>query len=349
MNSFYVDNRKIGEDAECFIIAEMSANHCGDFDIAVKTIKAMKKAGADAVKLQTYSPDSMTLDSDKPWFQTRKETIWSGQKLYDLFKKGQTPWEWHTKLQEVAHNEGLIFFSSPFEPEAIDLLEGISVPAYKIASPEINDIPLIRKAAKTGKPIIISSGVAKEEDITLALEVCKEEGNQQIAILKCTSAYPAPLEEINLNAIPFLKEEYNVVAGLSDHTLGITVPVAAVAVGAKILEKHFILDKSLDSVDRTFSLNPNEFKQMVGAVRQAEKALGKPTLEPTEKSILARASMRSLYAIEDIKAGEEITSENIKSLRPNKGLQPKFYNDLIGKIALKDIEKGTPLSFDLFE
>jgi pseudaminic acid synthase len=329
-----------------YIIAELSANHCGDFDIAVKTLKAMKASGADAVKLQTFTPDSMTMDSEQDWFQTRKDSLWGGQKLFDLYKKAQTPWAWHKKLQDLANDLGLDFFSSPFDFAAVEKLQSLNVPAYKIASFEITDTPLIQKVAQTGKPIIISTGIAREEDIELAVETCRKENNNQIALLKCTSAYPSPYNEINLKAIPLLKEKYKVTPGLSDHTLGISVPVAAVTLGAKIIEKHFILDKKLPSVDKDFSLDPAEFKEMVTAVRQTEQAMGKATLELTEKAEKARQSRRSLFVIKNIKKGETLTPGNVKSLRPGKGLHPKYFQQIMGKKASRELEAGTPLSFN---
>jgi pseudaminic acid synthase len=329
-----------------YIIAELSANHCGNFEIAVKTLRAMKASGADAVKLQTFTPDSMTLDSEQDWFQTRKDSLWGGQKLFDLYKKAQTPWEWHEKLRDLAKDLGLDFFTSVFDSETVEKLQSLNVPAYKIASFEITDTPLIQKVAKTGKPVIISTGIATEEDIQLAVETCRKENNNQIALLKCTSAYPAPYNEINLKAIPLLEDMYHVTPGLSDHTLGITVPVAAVSLGAKIIEKHFILDKNLRSVDKDFSLDPAEFKEMVTAVRQTEQAMGRATLELTEKAEKARQSRRSLFVVKNIKKGETLTPENVKSLRPGKGLHPKYILQIIGKKASRELDAGTPLSFN---
>ena len=306
----------------------------------------MKASGADAVKLQTFTPESMTMDSEQDWFQTRKDSLWAGQKLFDLYKKAQTPWEWHRNLQDLANDLGLDLFSSPFDFGAVEKLESLNVPAYKIASFEITDTPLIQKVAQTGKPIIISTGIATEEDIQLAVETCRMENNNQIALLKCTSAYPSPYNEINLKAIPLLKEKYKVIPGLSDHTLGISVPVAAVALGAKIIEKHFILDKNLPSVDKDFSLDPMEFKEMVTAVRQTEQAMGAATLELTEKAEKARQSRRSLFVVKNIKKGETLTPENIKSLRPGKGLHPKYLQQIIGKKVSRGLDAGTPLSFN---
>ncbi len=330
-----------------YIIAELSANHVQDFNIAVKTIEAMKVSGADAVKLQTFTPESMTLNSNKSWFQTQSDSLWAGQSLFDLYKKAETPWSWHAKLQELAVNLGLDFFSSPFDETAVERLESLNVPAYKIASFEITDIPLIKKVAQTGKPIIISTGIALEEDIELAVNTIREKGNNQIALLKCTSAYPSPYSEINLKAIPFLAKKYNVIPGLSDHTQGISVPVTAVALGARIIEKHFILDKSIPSVDRDFSLDPSEFKEMVNAVRQTEQALGKETLELTPKALQARNSRRSLFVVKDLKKGDILTRDNVRSLRPGNGLHPKYYDHINGKSVNQDIPEGTPLDLSM--
>lgn len=344
-----INNHTIGDGHPVFIIAELSANHEQKYDLAVKTIHAMKEAGADAVKLQTFTPDSMTLDSDLPWFKTREDSLWAGQKLYDLYKKAYTPWDWHKKLQKVAQNIGLEFFSTPFDIEAVNQLDSIHVPAYKIASFEITDIPLIKRVALTGKPVIISTGIAEEEDIRLAVETCRDTGNSQIALLKCTSAYPSPLEDANLRAIPLLKERFKTVVGISDHTLGITVPIGAVAMGAKIIEKHFILDRKGRGLDRQFSLEPDEFKQMVRTVRDLEKALGEPTLKMTAKMLEGKKSGRSLFAISNIKKGEKFTIKNIRSLRPNLGLHPGSINEVLNKKALKNIEPGTPLNWDLID
>ncbi len=343
IHNFMFDNKKV------YIIAELSANHESNFDLAARTIEAMKQAGADAVKLQTYTPDSLTLDSDKPWFKTREDSIWAGQKLYDLYKKGETPWHWHSKLQKLAHDLGMDFFSSPFDLKGVDLLESINVPVYKIASLEITDIPLIRKCAQTGKPIIISTGIATIEDIDLAVKTCKDAGNNQIALLKCTSAYPTPYNEVNLKQIQTIKEKYNVVVGLSDHTLGIEVPIASVVLGAKIIEKHFILSRDSNGLDKDFSLEPQEFKQMVDAIRNIEQAIGTAAIGIGEKAALAKKSGRSLFVVEDIKKGELFSEKNIRSIRPGLGLHPKHYWELLGKKAKTDIERGTPLSFDLID
>jgi len=341
--------RKVGVDYPCYIIAELSANHNQDFDLAVKTVEAAADAGVDALKLQTYRADTITLDSNLPHFKTRPDSNWPGQKFYDLYTKAYTPWEWQPKLKKIAENLGIQCFSSPFDPTSVDFLEEMEVEAYKIASFEITDIPLIELVASKNKPVIISTGIANEKDIELAIASCKKMGNDQIALLKCTSAYPTPLEEVNLNTIPLLKEKFGTVVGLSDHTLGLTVPSASVALGASIIEKHIILDKNLGGVDSGFSLDAKEFKELVNAVRNTEKALGKATLVPNEKMISARKSARSLFAVKAIKKGEKLTSENIKSLRPGIGLAPKFYFNVINKYAKSDISKGTPLSLDLIE
>ncbi|MDH7604647.1 MAG: pseudaminic acid synthase [Melioribacter sp.] len=332
-----------------FIIAELSANHQQNFDIAVESIKTIKECGADAVKLQTYTPDTITINCDNEYFQIKQGTIWDGTTLYQLYQKAYTPWDWQPKLKKIAEELGLICFSTPFDKTAVDFLEEMDVPAYKIASFEIVDIPLIEYAASKGKPIIISTGIATEEEIKEAVDACKRMNNNQIALLKCTSEYPAPIEDANLNTIPLLKEKFNTVVGLSDHTLGTVVPVAAVALGAKIIEKHFILDKNLGGPDASFSLEPHEFKKMVDEIRQVEKALGKSSFELNDKIKKSRTFARSLFAVKDIKAGEQLTEENIKSIRPSYGLPPKYLKDILGKKARTDIKKGTPLNWDLIE
>ena len=341
-----IDNRPIGEGHPVYVIAELSANHQQNYDIAVKTIEAIKAAGADAVKIQTYTPDSITLDSDLPMFQTRKDTIWAGRKLYDLYKEAYTPYEWQPKLKEIAEKLGLAFFSSPFDFEAVDFLAKMNVPAYKVASLEITDIPLIRHIAKKGKPIIISSGAASLSDLELALDTCRKADNHQLAVLKCTAEYPATVEAANLRTIPNMKETLGVTVGVSDHTMGSTVPVVAVALGAKIVEKHFILDRSLGGPDATFSMEPNEFKDMVTAVREAEKALGKISYALKEKDIQRR---RSLFVSQDVEKGETITAENIRSVRPGYGLHPQYYETLLGKKFKRPVAKGTPLSFEFID
>ena len=336
---------EINEKSNVFIIAELSANHNGDLEIAKETIRAAKRAGADAIKLQTYTPETMTLKLDSEDFLLKQDTIWDGRYLYDLYEEAATPWEWHKELFDLAEKEGLVCFSSPFDATAVDFLEGLNTPAYKIASFEITDIPLIELVASKNKPVIISTGIAQMEDINLALEACKRMGNENIALLKCTSSYPAPIDEANMKMVKDIAERFNVVTGLSDHTLGDTVPVVATCFGAKIIEKHFILDKSVGGPDASFSLDEHEFGQMVKAVRKAEQAIGEVNYELTEKQKKGRDFSRSLYVVEDIAEGENISKVNVRSIRPGYGLHPKYFNEIIGKKAVKNLPKGTALSF----
>jgi pseudaminic acid synthase len=347
MKEFSIGKYRINSESPVFIIAELSANHNGSLDNALATIKAAKRAGADAIKLQTYTADTITIDSKNDDFKLKQGTIWDGKYLYDLYKEAYTPWEWHEKLFKAAEDEGLICFSSPFDKTAVDFLEGLNAPAYKIASFEITDIPLIEYAASKGKPVIISTGIAEIEDIKLAVDACRREGNEQIALLKCTSSYPAPIEEANMLMVRDLSQRFGVISGLSDHTMGISVPVVAASVGAKIIEKHFILDRSIGGPDASFSLNEAEFTSMVKAVREAEKALGEINYSLTEKQKKGREFSRSLYIVKDIKSGEKFTEENVRSIRPGFGLHPKFLNEVLGKTAAKDLKKGTALKLDL--
>lgn len=330
-----------------FIIAELSANHGGKIEVAIETIRAAKRAGADAIKLQTYTPDTITINAKQEWFKITQGTYWDGQFLYDLYKEAFLPWEWHAELFKVAKEEGLVCFSSPFDKTAVDLLEELNTPIYKVASFEITDIPLIQYIAKKGKPIIISTGIADVEDIELAIETCRKEGNNQITILKCTSAYPAAPEDANLLTIPDIKTRFGVEVGLSDHTMGIEAPAVAVALGAKVIEKHFILDKSIGGPDAHFSLDESEFKEMVDAVRKTEKMLGKVDYEMTDKKKKSRQFSRSLFIVNDVKEGEILTEENVRSIRPGFGMHPKHFNEVLGKKFNSNYEKGTPLSFDL--
>ena len=325
-----------------YIIAELSANHGGRIETAVESIKAAKEAGADAIKLQTYTADILTLDSNKEDFIIKGGTIWDGKKLYDLYKEAHLPWEWHEELFNYARKIGIDIFSSPFDKSAVDFLEQFDPSAYKIASFEITDYELIRYTASKGRPMIISTGIATIGEIQDAVDICRSEGNNNIILLKCTSAYPAPLEEANLRMIPNLAETFGVISGFSDHTLGITAPVAAVTLGAKVIEKHFILDKSIGGPDADFSLDKKEFAQMVKAVRDTEKLLGKVDYSMSEKKKKSRQFARSLYVAEDIKEGETITETNVRSVRPGYGLHPKHLKDVLGKKAIKDLEKGTP-------
>jgi pseudaminic acid synthase len=337
-----IGNFNIAEQSKVFIIAELSANHNGRLVTALEIIRAAKKAGADAIKLQTYTADTMTIDSDKEDFII-KSTIWEGKNLHKLYQEAYTPWEWHEELFRVAREEGLICFSSPFDKTAVDLLESLNTPAYKIASFEITDIPLIEYVASKGKPVIISTGIAGLDDIELAVETCRKAGNDQIILLKCTSSYPAPIEDANLAMIPDMAKRFGVITGMSDHTLGITVPVAATVLGARVIEKHFILDRSIGGPDASFSLDEAEFTAMVKAVREAEKATGKVDYTLNEKMQQSRQFARSLYVVEDIKAGDIFTDKNIRSIRPGYGLHPKYYYEVLGKRAKVDLERGKAL------
>ena len=323
-----------------FIIAELSANHGGKIEVAKETIRAAKQAGADAIKLQTYTADTITLDSDKPDFII-EGTIWEGRKLYDLYKEAHLPWDWHEELFQTAREEGLVCFSSPFDHSAVDFLEELNTPMYKIASFEITDIPLIRYAASKGKPMIISTGVASHEDIELAVDACREEGNEDITILKCTSAYPATLEDANLLTMQRIAKDFDVKVGLSDHTLGITAPVVATALGASVIEKHFILDKAIGGPDASFSLDVKEFAAMVEAVRNAEKSLGEATYNLKDSQVKNKQFARSLYIAQDMKAGDVVTIENVRSVRPGFGLHPKHLWEIKGKRVNQDLRKGT--------
>jgi len=331
-----------------FVIAELSANHGGKIEIAIETVRAAKRTGADAIKLQTYSADTITLDSDKEDFVI-KGTIWDKKRLHELYQEAALPWEWHEELFRVAREEGLVCFSSPFDKTAVNFLETLDCPIYKIASFEITDIPLIEYTASKGKPMIISTGIAEYEDIRLAVETCRKAGNNDITLLKCTSSYPAPVEEANLVMMRRLAEDFGVKVGLSDHTLGITVPVVSVVLGATVIEKHFILDKSIGGPDASFSLDEKEFTEMVTAVREAEKALGTESYTLTEKQKAGKVFSRSLYVAEDIRAGEIITEKNVRSVRPGFGLHPKYMKEIQGKRVKKDLSKGEAISLDVIE
>lgn len=329
-----------------FIIAELSANHGGDITIAKETIKAAKEIGADAIKLQTYTADTITLDSDKEDFVIKGGTLWDNQKLYDLYKDAHLPWEWHPELFAYAGEVGIDIFSSPFDKTAVDFLEKFNPSAYKIASFEITDYELIRYTASKGKPMIISTGIATIQEIQDAVDICRSEENNDIVLLKCTSAYPAPLEEANLRTIPNLAVTFGVVSGFSDHTLGITAPVAAVTLGAKVIEKHFILDKSIGGPDADFSLDKEEFSEMIKAVRDTEQLLGKVDYSMSEKKKKSRQFSRSLYVAENIEKDEMITEKNVRSVRPGYGLHPKYLSQIIGKKAACNLLKGTPIRWD---
>jgi pseudaminic acid synthase len=331
------------------IVAELSANHKQKFKIALENVKAAKEAGADAIKLQTYTADTLTIDCDNENFRIGGGTLWDGKTLYQLFKEAYTPWEWQPKLKAYAEELGLICFSSPFDKTAVDFLEEINVPAYKIASFEITDVPLIEYVASKGKPVIISTGIATLEEIKDAIYACKKMGNNQIALLKCTSFYPAPLDEVNLKTLPDMIEQFDTVVGLSDHTLGISVPIAAVVLGAKIIEKHFILDRNLGGPDAAFSIEPKEFAEMVKSIREVEIALGKVTYDLSEKIKTSRHFSRSLFVVENVSAGEILSEKNVRSIRPGNGLAPKYYPKILGKKFKNDYKKGTPLNWEMFE
>lgn len=334
-----IDQFEINENSPVFIIAELSANHNGDIQVAKETIRAAKRAGANCIKLQTYTPDTLTIDCAKSDFQI-KGTIWSGKNYYQLYKEAYTPWEWHKELFDTAKSEGLICFSSPFDRSAVDFLENLNTPAYKIASFEITDIPLIKYVASKGKPIILSTGIASHSDISLALEACRSTGNDNIALLKCTSSYPAPIDEANIAMIKDFKDKYGVISGLSDHTLGNIVPITATCFGAKIIEKHFILNKSIGGPDSSFSLDEEEFTLMVKAIRDTEKAIGKVSYKLSPKQKKGRDFARSLYVVKDIPKGDAITEENLRSIRPGHSLHPKYYDKILGKTVKIDLNKG---------
>jgi len=347
IQEFSIGNFKIGKESPVFIIAELSANHNGSLDNALETIKAAKRVGADAIKLQTYTADTITIDAKTDDFRLKQGTIWDGKYLYDLYKEAYTPWEWHEKLYKAAEDEGLICFSSPFDKTAVDLLESLNTPAYKIASFEITDIPLIEYVASKGKPVIISTGIAEIEDIQLAVDACRNQGNDNIALLKCTSSYPAPIEEANMLMVKDLSERFKVISGLSDHTMGISAPIVATSLGAKIIEKHFILDRAIGGPDASFSLNEEEFSALVKSVREAEKALGEINYNLTDKQKKGREFSRSLYIVNNVKAGDVLTEENVKSIRPGYGMHPKHYREVIGKKFKQDFPKGTALKWEL--
>jgi len=337
---------EIGKDGT-FIIAELSANHNGDLNVAKDTIRAAKRSGADAIKLQTYTADLLTLDCDMEDFIINQGTIWDGKTLHSLYEEAYTPWEWHKELFDVAKKEGLICFSSPFDKTAVDFLEQFNPPAYKIASFEITDYELVRYTASKGKPIIISTGIATIDEIQDVVDICRRAGNEDIILLKCTSSYPAPLEDANLVMIKNLAETFGVISGFSDHTLGITAPIVAVTLGAKIIEKHFILDKSIGGADAEFSLDKEEFSQMVKAVRDAEKLLGRVDYSMNDKKKKSRQFSRSLYVAKDIKKGEVFTEENVRSVRPGYGLHPKYIKSIFGKPAKRVYKFGDKLDFEV--
>lgn len=342
-----IGRRVVGRGKPVYIVAEISANHRQRYDEAVRLVRAAKDAGADAVKLQTLTADTITLKSDRSWFRIGGGTLWDGRTLYDLYDETYMPWEWQPKLKTLATELGLDLFSSPFDPTAVDFLETMRVPAYKVASFEIVDLPLVERMARTGKPLIISTGMATLREIHDAVETARRAGAKGIVLLKCNSGYPAPPEEMNLRTIPDMQRRFRVPVGLSDHTLGIAAPVAAVALGACMIEKHFTLSRNVPGPDAAFSLEPAEFKSMVESVRMAERALGGVRYKPTPAEARSRQFRRSLFVIADIKVGEAFTTDNIRSIRPANGLHPRFLSTVLGRRAAVDIERGTPLSWDL--
>lgn len=335
--------------AKVFIVAEMSANHNGSLNTAIETIRAAKRAGADAIKLQTYTADTLTLRCDKPDFIVNEGSIWDGQYFYDLYQQAYTPWEWHEELFRVAKEEGLVCFSTPFDKTSVDFLETLGNPIIKIASFEITDIPLIEYAASKGKPMVLSTGIAEIQDIELALDACRRMGNNDITLLKCTSSYPAPIEEANLCMIQDIAKRFSVKSGLSDHTIGSIAPIVAMTQGAVMIEKHFILDRSIGGPDASFSMDEKEFTQMVKDIRMAEAAIGVVTYELSEKQKGGRTAARSLYIAEDMKAGDILTEKNLRSVRPGFGLHPKYFNELLGKKVIRDLEKGERMRLEYVE
>ena len=344
-----IDGKKLSDKSDTYIIAEMSANHLHNLDRAKRIIDVAKECGADAIKLQTYRPDTITIDCRGPEFMATPGSPWENMNLFELYKEAYTPWEWHGELMDYAKKVGITCFSSPFDLTAIDLLEELNVPAYKIASFEINDIPLIKKAAMTGKPIIMSTGIADMSDIELALRTCKEAGNDKVILLKCVSEYPTPYDEINLRTLTNMSETFDCVVGVSDHSFGSAVAVAGVALGARVIEKHLTLSRKDGGPDGTFSMEPQEFKNMVTDIRNVEKALGKVTYELTEKQKKSKGRSGSLYVVSDIKKGEIFTPDNMRSIRPGYGLHTKYYKDIIGKRASCDIKKGTAMKWNYVE
>lgn len=332
--------------SKTFLVAELSANHGGSIDIAKQTILSAKESGADAIKVQTYTADTITIDCNNEYFQIKQGTLWDGRTLYDLYKEAYTPWKWQPELKKYADEIGITLFSTPFDPTAVDFLETFDNPIYKIASFEITDIPLIEYTASKGKPMIISTGIATLEEISNAVEACKKVGNEDITLLQCTSQYPAKPEDANLNTMIDMKNRFGVKIGLSDHTLGYDVAVTAVAMGAELVEKHFIMDRSIGGPDASFSMTPDEFKKMVEKIRFTEKIMGKVDYSITESKKKSRYFARSLFVVKDINSGEVITEDNVRSIRPGNGLSPKYLSEIIGQKAKRAIKKGTPFSID---
>ncbi len=341
----HIGQSKLSLSTRPYIVAELSANHGNSLELALKTVSAAKSAGADAIKLQTYTADSITFNHKSEIFKINQGTVWDGEYLYDLYEKAHMPWEWHDPIFKLAKELGIDCFSSPFSPEAVDYLKKFNPPAFKIASFEITDIPLIKYAAKQNKPIIISTGIANENDIKLALDACHQVGNSEVILLKCTSAYPAPIDSLQLRLIPIMRKQFNTLVGLSDHSKGIIAPTIATSLNAVFIEKHFILDKSVGGPDAHFSLEPKEFKEMVDTVHKTFEALG-PEVNSFPSTRPKSQFARSLFIVKDVKRGDCISQENIKSIRPSHGLHPKYYESILGKTFRQDLPAGTPLSKD---
>lgn len=347
MTHLRIGERLVGPGEPVYVIAEMSANHGQNIDEAIRIIRAMAEAGADAVKLQTYTPDTLTIDCDNEHFRIGGGTVWEGRTLYSLYGEAYTPWEWHARLKQEAEAVGLDFFSTPFDDSAVDFLEKLGVPAYKVASFEVVDPALIRRIARTGKPMIISTGMASLAEIDEALRAARGAGASEIAVLKCTSAYPSPPDAMHLRTIPHMAAAFGVPAGLSDHTLGVAVPVAAVSLGACIVEKHFTMSRAVEGPDSSFSLEPQEFRAMVDSIRVAEAALGEVHYGASEREEPSRVFRRSLFVVRDMAAGEAFAPENLRSIRPGYGLAPRHLDDVMGRRAARNIERGTPLDWSL--
>lgn len=342
-----IDGRGIGAGRPCYIVAEVSANHGQSLQTALDIIAAAKQAGADAVKLQTYTPDTMTIDAATDWFRIPAGNTWGGTSLYELYRTAWTPWEWHAELQAAAGSAGLAFFSTPFDATAVDFLSGLDVPAFKIASFEVVDLPLLARVGREGKPVIMSTGMATADEIREAVDTLRAAGARDIALLKCTSAYPADPGEMNLRMIPHLAETFAVVAGLSDHTLGTTCALGAVGLGAAIVEKHLTLSRARGGPDAAFSMEPDEFAGMVAAIRELEAALGRVTYERSEEELKNLQFRRSLFVVRDVRKGEPLTTQNVRSIRPAHGLAPRHLDRVLGRVASRDIARGTPLAWDL--
>jgi pseudaminic acid synthase len=348
MNSITIGNTRVGEGHPCYIVAEMSANHHQSYERAIEILYAAKQSGADAVKVQTYRPDTLTVDCNKKHFRI-EEGPWAGQTFFELYEKAYMPWEWQEGLLKEAESLGMALFSSPFDVTAVDFLEQVGIKAYKVASFELVDTPLVEHIASKGKPVLLSTGMASLGEIESAISAARSAGADQIALLKCTSAYPAPPEEMNLRTIAHLSEVFNVPTGLSDHTLGIAVPVAAVALGACIVEKHFTLSRSIRGPDSAFSLEPDEFKAMVDAIRVAEKAVGQIKYARGMQESRNLMFRRSLFVVENVKAGEVFSEKNVRSIRPGHGLAPKYLPKVLGHRASCDIDRGTPLEWEFVQ